>query len=635
MRAVGAILFAIWASLLLGQPALAEKRIALSIGNSSYQNVSHLANPATDAALLAETFRKANFDVVTVRNDLGASEMRRVLREFGDKARDADIAVIYYAGHGMEVDGVNYLIPIDAALEHDTDVYDEAVSLERVLVAVEPAKRLRLIILDACRDNPFAKTMRQTIARRSLGRGLAKVEPSGPNTMIAFAAKAGSTAFDGDASNSSPYAVALAQHLTTPGLDLRKAFGFVRDNVLKATNNQQEPFIYGSLGGDDVVLVPAPAVAAAPPLADPNEAARRDYEFAERVGTREAWDSFLSTYPNGFYSKLAQAQRNKIAAEEARLAATEKARLAAEERARLAAEGAKAAEQAKAAADARAAEAARAAAEKNKAREEARLAEAKRTNAVAEAKAADESRIAAEKAKEKAKESAKEKANAVEASKAADEKPIGTLATLAPAEQRLEATRMPSVPSAEEIARLLQTELRRVGCNTGAVDGKWNAAAQKSLELFNKGAGTTLDTKVASLDTLDFVRSKSARICPLICEHGYKADGDICTRITCEPGFEIGDDNNCVRVNPKKPSAKRDTRPGELQPANRPPVGSGDQDILHRCGATSCSMALRGCIRKVGIMGGNPEICQVKYSNCMQTGSFVGRFCNMHGLARN
>ena len=198
MRAIGAIVFAIWASGLLGQPALAEKRIALSIGNSNYQNVSHLTNPASDASRLAATFRKANFDVVTLRTDLTASEIRRALREFGDKARDADVAVIYYAGHGIEVDGINYLIPIDASLEHDTDVYDEALSLERVLVAVEPARRLRLIILDACRDNPFTKTMRQTIARRSIGRGLAKVEPPSPNTMIAFAAKAGFTASDGD-----------------------------------------------------------------------------------------------------------------------------------------------------------------------------------------------------------------------------------------------------------------------------------------------------------------------------------------------------------------------------------------------------------------------------------------------------
>jgi Caspase domain len=676
MRAVGAMVFSILLGGFFSQPAFAEKRIALAIGNSNYRNVGHLANPANDAATMAATFRKANFDVVTLRNDLPASEMRRALREFGDKARDADIAVIYYAGHGLEVDGVNYLIPIDAALEHDTDVFDEALSLERVLVAVEPAKRLRLIILDACRDNPFAKTMRQTIARRSIGRGLAKVEPPSPNTMIAFAAKAGFTASDGDNTKSSPYATALAEHLTTPGLDLRRAFGFVRDDVLKATGNRQEPFIYGSLGGDDVALVPAPAVAAAPAV-DPNEAIRRDYEFAERVGTKEAWDGFLSTYPNGFYSKLAQAQRKKIAAEEARLAATEKARLAAEERARLAAEGAKAAEQAKAAAEAKAAEDARLAAEKKKAQEEARLAEAERAKAAAQAKAAEEARLAAEKAqkleeekanqariaaeKTKAEDEAKDAAagrtkaaagakadkataetKTAEANKTTNDKAVGPVASLTPAEQSVAPKPAPATPSSEEIVRLLQTELRRVGCNTGAVDGNWNAAAKRSLDLFNKSAGTTFDTKLASLDTLDYVRSKPARICPLICEHGYKADGDICTKISCEPGFEIGDDNSCVKTNSKKPSAtrenkgeaKHDSKPDELQPANRP-ANSGDPNGLYRCGATSCSAALRGCLRKSGITGGNPEMCQTKYSNCIQTGSFVGRYCQLHGLARN
>src|SRR5258708_28454726 len=117
-----------------------------------------------------------------------------------------------------------------------------------------------------------------------------------------------------------------------PGLDLRKALGFVRDDVLKATNNKQEPFIYGSLGGNDVALVPAPTVVTQPANAapDPSSIIRSDYELAERVGTREAWDFFLSTYSDGFYAKLAKAQRNKLAAEEARLAATEKARLAAQ-----------------------------------------------------------------------------------------------------------------------------------------------------------------------------------------------------------------------------------------------------------------------------------------------------------------
>lgn len=732
MRLLGAILFAIWASGLQCQPAFAEKRIALAIGNSNYQKVSHLANAANDAAVLAATFRKANFDVVTLRLDLSAMEMRRALRDFGDKARDADIAVVYYAGHGIEVDGVNYLIPVDAVLERDNDVYDEAFSLERVLVAVEPARQLRLIILDACRDNPFARSMRQTLARRSVGRGLAKVEPSSPNTMIAFAAKAGFTAFDGDDRKTSPFAAALAEHLMTPGLDLRKAFGFVRDDVLEATSNRQEPFIYGSLGGNDVALVPAPAVAPpANPAADPDEAIRRNYELAERIGTREAWDSFLSIYPNGFFAKLAQAQRNKLAAEEARIAATEKARLAIEEQARLLAGGAKAAEQAKAAAEAKAAQEARVAAEKKKAQEDARLAEAERAKAAAQAKAAEDARIAAEKTrkleqekanqeriaaeKKKAQEEAKaaeaerakaavqakaaeeariaaekaskleeEKLNqeriaaekkaqdeakaaaqakaaeaerakaaaqakaaedaqiaadnskAAEANKAGNERPIGALAALTPAEQAGETNSKAIRPTAEDIPRLLQTELHRVGCYNGAIDGDWNVATRKSVGLFNKHASAMLDIKVASIDALDIVRGKTARICPLICDHGYKADRDTCTRIICKTGFELDDDDTCKKMKTRKPSAKQEKKPEETQPTvNRPVTNEPAASELRRCGATSCSAAMRGCMRKNAIAGGNDANCVAKYNSCMQTGTFNGRFCQHSGLARN
>src|SRR4030081_678926 len=279
MRAVRAIVLAVCSFWLFNQPALADKRVALVIGNSAYKNVTRLQNPANDAAAVVAMFKRAGFDTVDSRLDLNVLEMRRALREFGNKTRDADVAVIYYAGHGIELDATNYLIPVDAMLETDTDVFDETFALDRVLVAIEPAKQLRLIILDACRDNPFAKTMKRTIGSRAIGRGLAKVEPSSPNTMIAFAAKAGSTASDGDSKNS-PFAAALVEHLPKPGLDLRRAFGFVRDDVLKATNNTQEPFVYGSLGGNDVPLVPAPAAVAAP--VDQDAPMRRDYEFADR-----------------------------------------------------------------------------------------------------------------------------------------------------------------------------------------------------------------------------------------------------------------------------------------------------------------------------------------------------------------
>ena len=355
-------LLAMIISLFTAADAAAEKRVALLIGNSNYLYVGQLPNPANDVASMAAAFKNANFDLVDSRLDLSATEMRRALREFADKTSDADIAIVYYAGHGIEVDGTNYLIPIDAHLERDSDVYDEAFPLDRILFAVESARQLRLVILDACRDNLFSKRMKRT-ASRSIGRGLARVEPSTPNTVVAFAAKAGSIDSDGDKQNS-PFTIALVEHLTTPGLDLRRAFGFIRDKVLKATNNKQEPFMYGSLGGNDVVLVPAvQTVPPASPAMDPNAGIRRDYELAAQVGTREAWDYFLSTYKEGLYANLARAQRNKLVAEEA---AGERARLATGEQARLIADAEKSREQAKAAAQLIAAEEEKAAAAKVK-----------------------------------------------------------------------------------------------------------------------------------------------------------------------------------------------------------------------------------------------------------------------------
>src|SRR5262245_47254653 len=217
-----------WAALavaaLTAGDALAEKRIALVIGNSNYANVGQLTNPANDATAVAGLFEAAGFDVITAKNNLIGTEMRRTFRDFADKSRDADIAVVFYAGHGIEVDGTNYLLPVDTSLKRDIDVEDEAISLDRVVRLLEPAKRLRLIILDACRDNPFIRTVRRTSETRSIGRGLAKVEPMSSNTLIAYAAKAGSTAADGDGKHS-PFTVALLKNLTTPGLDLRIALG--------------------------------------------------------------------------------------------------------------------------------------------------------------------------------------------------------------------------------------------------------------------------------------------------------------------------------------------------------------------------------------------------------------------------
>ncbi|MBR0899226.1 caspase family protein [Bradyrhizobium tropiciagri] len=531
--------------LLICQPAFAEKRVALVLGNSAYRNTAPLANPVNDASVMASTLKNAGFDVVDFRKDLPAVETRRALREFADLARDADIALVYYAGHGIEVDGANYLIPVDAKLERDTDVYDEALSLDRILVAIEPARKLRLVILDACRDNPFAKTMKRTLATRAIGQGLAKVEPTSPNVLIAYSAKAGSTAADGDGKNS-PFTIALSKFLPTPGLDVRRAFGYVRDEVLKTTNNRQEPFVYGSLGGEDVPLVPAPqkpaptaAAAPAAPAPSPQSEARRDYELALQIGNRNAMNAFLAQYPSGYYANLARLQLDKFTAEDARIAATEKARQAEQERARLAAEGAQKTQQAKAEADAKAAEAARLAAEKAKqvAQEQAAAAEQKRQADVALA-----DRTAADK-------TATDQAAAQAAASPTPASPEKTTTVAALATGSPEA----------DVVKSVQTELRRVGCLTGAVDGDWNAASQRSLTLFNRYAGTKLEIKTASVDTLDAIKLKQARVCPLVCERGYKADGDRCSRIVCAEGSFLNDDNECEKRRERKPVAKRDS----------------------------------------------------------------------------
>jgi len=513
--------FLLAAALLVAcQPAFAEKRVALVLANSAYQNASPLANPVNDGALVAATLKEAGFDVVDSRHDLSALETRRALRDFSDQARDADIAVVYYAGHGLEVDGSNYLIPVDARLERDSDIYDEAFSLDRVLLAIDTASKLRLVILDACRDNPFDKTMKRTLASRGIGRGLAKIEPATPNTLIAYSAKAGSTAQDGDGKHS-PFTTALAKHLTTPGLDVRKAFGFVRDDVMKVTANRQEPFVYGSLGGDDVALVPAPA--AAPQAAGGGQSdMRRDYELALQVGSKAAFNAFLAQHPDGFYASLARLQLDKLAAAETGPATSEKP--------------------------------------------------------AAPARTAD----------------------------------------LAP----------PSAgPTPAELAKSVQTELRRVGCLNADADGDWNAASQRSLTLFNRYAGTKYDVKVASSDALDAIRQKSARVCPLLCEHGFKADGDHCSKIVCAEGAFLNDDNECEKQRPRKQVVKRDgdepaarslrrSEPGFAKPAARaakPQASQASGQIL--CDIGGCRPVRRGCHLESNSQyalrgsGGTAEIC--------------------------
>jgi len=291
--ALGLFCTAIWAD-----RAFAERRVALIIGNSNYQNAPILPNPERDARGIADMFQKAGYEIVTTAFNVGNLDFKSTIRKFEDTVTDADIAVIYYAGYGLNIHGTNYLIPIDAKLASDRDANNETITLEQLVESVHGAKLLRVIIIDACRDSPFARIMK---AERM---GLGAVQPNSIDTLIAYAAKPGTTADDGGGDHS-PFAAALIDNLFVPGLDIRLAFGRVRDEVLKKTGYMQEPFVYGSLGGGNIALVPAPN---RPVVATDSEGEKSDYALVERIGTKGAWQVFLNQHPTGFYADLARQQ---------------------------------------------------------------------------------------------------------------------------------------------------------------------------------------------------------------------------------------------------------------------------------------------------------------------------------------
>ena len=238
-------------AILVVSEAEAQSRVALVVGNGSYRSVTALDNPPKDAADVAAALQRLSFSVTRVDN-ANFDAMRRALLDFGRRAAGAEIAIVFYAGHGMEIGGDNWLIPVDAELKTDIGVDQEAIGLKSVMLAVSNASKLGLVMLDACRNNPFAAKMQRSIRTRSVDRGLTRVEPSG-SVLVAFAAKDGTVAADGIGRNS-PFTAALLRHIETPGLEVSFLFRNVRDEVMTATRRDQEPFVYGSLSKDPIYL---------------------------------------------------------------------------------------------------------------------------------------------------------------------------------------------------------------------------------------------------------------------------------------------------------------------------------------------------------------------------------------------
>lgn len=562
--------------------AFASKRVALVIGNSAYQNVAKLPNPSKDANAVGQMFKKAGFDTVITAHDQGNLEFKRTMRKFEDAAHDAEIVVVFYAGHGIEIGGTNFLIPVDAKLATDRDARDEAIPMDRLIELVEQGspKKLRLIILDACRDNPFAKTMKRqryaALRSSGLATGLGAADPTASHTLIAYASKAGSTAEDGEGENS-PFTTALLKSLTVPGLDIRLAFGRVRDEVMKLTNQKQEPFVYGSLGGDNISLVPA-AVDVVKEI-DPAKI-KADYDLVAQVGTKRAFEIFIGNYKTGFYVDLAREQLSELtklaalepttapsarpSSEEQRawsrleatndaaaiqkfidrypnspLAITAKNRLTVLERSakerEIAAQRAEEERRAKAAADAerqrvqREAEAKRAEDErrlkiaKSEREREELQAKLKREEEDRRAKLADVERRHTELQAQikRLEDDRRAKQAEAERQKSQDRQQHASL-------QSPDDKPPAQVSNTPAQIKSAQAELSRIGCFSGAADGAYNDATKIAVRRYLLQQRRPASDIAITDDVVSELGSHKSRVCPLVCQSGYVVSGETC-----------------------------------------------------------------------------------------------------------
>ena len=311
------VLIGLSSSLNATEAAHAEKRVALVVGNSAYRNVTPLDNPRNDARLMATTLQGLGFQLVGngAQIDLDKSAFDAVLSKFGDAVLGADVALFYYAGHGVQVSGRNFLVPVSANPTKEADVYLQMVDTNVVMSQMEGAgTKLNIVLLDACRNNPFGSR-----GLRATGGGLAQMQaPEG--TLISYATQPGNVAQDGDGGNS-PYSKALANTIRKPGLGLFEAFNDVGLEVKHATGGSQQPWVSSSpIAG--TFYFASPAASAAPadkPAAAAEDDARRDFNLAQQLDTREVWDAFVQKYPDGFLASAARARLDELKNKQAAL----------------------------------------------------------------------------------------------------------------------------------------------------------------------------------------------------------------------------------------------------------------------------------------------------------------------------
>jgi hypothetical protein len=466
-------------------PSLAQsKRVALVIGNSEYKHTPRLENPRNDAGDMAATLKKLGFAVIEGR-DLDKAAMDRAIRDFAEALGGAQVGLFFYAGHGLQVGGQNYLAPIDAKLTTASAVDFEMVRLDLVHRTMERETSTNIIIMDACRDNPLARNLARALGTRStqIGRGFAAVE-SGEGTLISYSTQPGNVALDGKGRNS-PYTAALLKHVATPGDDLPTILINVRNDVMRETERRQVPWEHSAMTAKFYFIPPRPT--------------GQQVEFQFWTSVKDSTNpavlgTYLDRYPTGEYAPIARAlvehYEQKL---ELGLAEREKERRRQEE-------------------EITAAEAKRLK-DEHRSREAALAAERKR---------AEEARNTQEAARLE-RERAELLARNEELRKALEEARLAREAANNAEQQRLAALKAGDTgakatggapPKAPEA---LQTELRRVGCDPGTVGGNWGPKAREALVQFVRLTNASVPRDEPSEAALRAVSGRKDRVCPVAC----------------------------------------------------------------------------------------------------------------------
>ncbi len=452
--------------------ARAERRIALVIGNSGYAHAQALRNPRNDANDLAQSLQKLDFEVL-LGLDLDQQKFASVVEQFARMLDGADVGLLFYAGHGLQINDRNYLVSVNAKLESEFLISSETLELDAIIKLMELKAATNLVFLDACRNNPLTENLRRNLAAMkrgaSLGRGLARVDASGRDTLVAFAAAPGQEAADGSERNS-PFTSALLKHLPKPGLEVSVMLKEVAADVRRDTRGAQRPQQLSDMTRTFYFAkaeAPAAVAAASPARIETPRSSAEDrslevafWNAAQSANECEAVRAYLQRFPNGIFVELAALSERRLCGQARRMTVVEPT----------------VAETSPAAAPTPALPAAPPDTEPTR-----------------------------------------------------PPQPATVIAALP--EPAAPTPEQGAALSGPDLTRNIQLELIRVGCSSGRADGNWGSSSKAAIRLFNKHARTKLDADEPSSALLTALQEHDERVCPLQCERGFRASGNNCVAI--------------------------------------------------------------------------------------------------------